>query len=89
MNELIKTWEKERLNLLELAEKYRETSSYNFYKLTHKALQLKYCIKALKEQLLIHIAVEPKGNLIKYCDSCEHETEHRVIENCLLCDRYI
>tara|TARA_R110002049_G_scaffold227912_1_gene400097 strand:+ start:45084 stop:45419 length:336 start_codon:yes stop_codon:yes gene_type:complete len=63
MNDLIKTWEKERLDLLELAEKHRETSSYNFYKLTHKALQLKYCIKSLREQLVTQGAVPMLPNI--------------------------
>ena len=29
------------------------------------------------------------NRFVKYCDSCEHETEHRIIHACLLCDGHL
>ena len=29
------------------------------------------------------------NSFVKYCDSCEHETEHRIIHACLLCDGHL
>ena len=39
--------------------------------------------KELKEQLRIGSV---SNRFVKFCDTCEHETEHRVTHACLLCD---
>lgn len=51
MEELIKTWEKEYNDLENL--KQNEVRHLQYAKLNSKSLQLKYCIKALKEKLPI------------------------------------
>ena len=41
---------------------------------------------AKSEQLLIQRVT---NRFEKYCDSCEHETEHRIIHACLKCDGHL
>jgi len=63
MEQLIKRWEEQYRQLVDKAEQYRNTNEHNFKKLTYKALQLKYCIKDLREQCAINGVFEPKGTL--------------------------
>ena len=50
VEELLKKWRLEYDKLTALAEEHRnEPNGRNYDKYTYKALQLKYCIKQLKE----------------------------------------
>ena len=68
MEQLIKRWEEEYLKLVDKAEQYRNTNEHNFKKLTYKALQLKYCIKDLREQCAINGVVEQSEQLKAFDD---------------------
>ena len=85
MKELIKAWEKEYKRLEDI--KQTDLEHLKFVKINAKALQLKYCIKALKKQLLIHSVVVPKGTL------CCNEGDEIMDENgsviCKVCKKVI
>ena len=59
MKELIKDWEEEYKRLEDV--KQTDVEHLQFIKINAKALQLKYCINALKKQLAIDSVIMPKG----------------------------
>lgn len=72
---LIKEWEKQRSDILALLEKQKHNEQHQF-KLTYKALQLKYCIKDLRCILEEKCKNQPcYPNLshgVLVCDNCDY-----------------
>ena len=71
--------------ILKILDEHADKNYGDIYTNQHQEIA-KDLLKYFKKQLLIQ---RVSNRFEKYCDSCEHETEHRIIHACLKCDGHL
>jgi hypothetical protein len=61
----------------------------NIYNKLRKSMSDAECRRYMKNHLEKYLINVDSNGFIKYCGGCEHETEHRIIHACLLCDGHL